>query len=310
MPDTVRVSTWYLLRNGESGGPFDDATIVAWISEGMADAQIKPDSADSSFPWLALESHAPFAEALRARSQRTASRPSPARPRADASAPGTPPFIAGLLGVVVGGGVVALVVGSASTRTARDPTPTPSCAAPSAPAVDPPSFAPYAPPNARQGRGPLSWAIAAIPGQLARDAPDPWARIRPEESGEIAPAVASRWRCRYGPAWFPVGDRESDVVLGGSLVFRPLICSSDGWITTVQATGSYVVDFRTGHPRDLTDAVIEIQEQGGGNWKVFLRPNGPSHGRRASQTHLVEQSVRGDLPMAPANVEATARRAA
>src|SRR6266511_1208636 len=60
MGDTMRVSQWFVLRRGESDGPFDEATIVAWINDGMVDAQIRPDTAPPSFPWLSLDTHEPF----------------------------------------------------------------------------------------------------------------------------------------------------------------------------------------------------------------------------------------------------------
>src|SRR6266511_1838212 len=75
MGDTMRVSQWFVLRRGESDGPFDEATIVAWINDGMVDAQIRPDTAPPSFPWLSLDTHEPFAEALRARTPRAGAEP-------------------------------------------------------------------------------------------------------------------------------------------------------------------------------------------------------------------------------------------
>ncbi|MEO8903612.1 MAG: hypothetical protein ABI627_18995 [Polyangiaceae bacterium] len=55
---------WYLHRNGETGGPYDEQAIVGWIKSGMRDAVVRAEAADSTSHWLPLAAHAPFASAL------------------------------------------------------------------------------------------------------------------------------------------------------------------------------------------------------------------------------------------------------
>jgi len=55
---------WYLHRDGETAGPYDDGKIVSWIRGGMTDGMIRWGAADPASPWLPLNSHAPFAQAL------------------------------------------------------------------------------------------------------------------------------------------------------------------------------------------------------------------------------------------------------
>jgi len=69
MPDTIRVSRWYLLREdhavSEASGPHEETEIVTLIREGMTGAQIRPEGVEASFPWVSLDSEPLFAEELR-----------------------------------------------------------------------------------------------------------------------------------------------------------------------------------------------------------------------------------------------------
>src|SRR6478752_2171730 len=65
MADTVRVENWYLRAGGLQTVPFSEAHLLVLIQGGLVDAQIRPDSAADDFPWLPLDSQAPFAEAAR-----------------------------------------------------------------------------------------------------------------------------------------------------------------------------------------------------------------------------------------------------
>lgn len=91
---------WYIQRRGETGGPYDESTIVGWIRTGMTDGLIRPEAAHPTAAWMPLSSCATFAVEL--------GRGGAARPQAPKkSSTGT---VTALLAVLF---VVCLVVGAA-----------------------------------------------------------------------------------------------------------------------------------------------------------------------------------------------------
>lgn len=112
---------WYLARGGESGGPYHEQQVIAWITDGMRDALVRKTEREE---WRPLATHLPFAEAL----QRAGSALSRGAPDVLGWLLVVLPAVTGLgllfvpsLGLLLGGGMVIGTVVVAAMERHRFP---------------------------------------------------------------------------------------------------------------------------------------------------------------------------------------------
>jgi hypothetical protein len=275
MAHTERVVQWFLRLNGNVEGPFAEDVIVARVRAGMVQGELRPATADDTFPWLPLASHPPFAaalqEALRTsdKSHQQVVSPSQVSPRAALSVDAVALLV---MFVAVGGVAAGYVARSISEDETTVPVRTAAAvsSASSSPSLHPPTDPVYqSPKSVGLVHEAAPWRILGTDTSVNLSPRDPpWKYLGPGDVGEVVPEGHGPWRCRYGPTNF----YKSEPGLSGPAASRDLRCSSDGWRTWIEGTAWYRINSGTGAGYDSEEVIMDLQVFDGVRQYFRLQP--------------------------------------